>query len=544
MKEAAEVRNPGGPPFRPLTPLLVGAYLSAHVLLDWVSFIHEAPPLNITPWNPAIGLALAFLLVCGPLAIGWVAAALIAADFLVRGLPANLALTAVSAFGVAGIYGLAAWLLRTRCDFDPFLTRLRDLLWLFVVGPGGAMLTAIWFVGFFIAAGWYSWGEFPSFAFRYWLGDMIGIVVLTPMLLIHAWGRRWPPRSRTAAEGVLLGVAIVSCLVLVFRLPPGVEGRLFYLLFLPAIWIAVRHGLEGATLVVVFTQAGLIAGILFEGYGTPAMVSFQLLMLVVAVTTQLLGAVVGERRRIEARLKEQQGVLAHAMRLTEAGEMVSALAHELNQPLTAAISYGRAARKALAGGDGPAPMDLLEKSIAQAERADQVMRGLRSFLRKGDTRQTLVDVPEVIGEMRELAFAETRRRDVRLRIDLTGHLPKVRANRLQLQQVLLNLVRNGIEAAGTVPGGREVAIEIRSPDPATVEFSVRDSGPGIAPEIRDRLFQPFVTTKPSGMGLGLSIGASLIEAHGGRLTARNRPEGGAEFMFSLPAALEEDDDLD
>ena len=243
-----------------------------------------------------------------------------------------------------------------------------------------------------------------------------------------------------------------------------------------------------------------------------------------------------ERQRTERRLQELQSELSHVSRLSEMGQMASSLAHEVNQPLTAATNYVEAARLMLAGGGGVA-LDRLTTVIdnvaAQISRATQIIRRLRDFVKKGESAQRGEDLAKVIAEASALALIGARERGVKVAMRSAVSLPPVWIDNVQIQQVIVNLMRNGIEA---MEGSerRELTIASEIGEDSRVWVSIVDTGPGIAPEIADRLFQPFVTTKPQGMGVGLSICRSIIEGHGGKLAMEANPEGGTIFRFSLP----------
>lgn len=272
---------------------------------------------------------------------------------------------------------------------------------------------------------------------------------------------------------------------------------------------------------------------------------------------RLLGVVrdITERKRTEAALRENearlrglQAELLHVSRLSAAGEMASTLAHELNQPLTAAASAAKAARRMLAsspagpiaGADVREAIDLVAD---QALRAGQIIRRLRDFVaRDGDGDRKLEDLAELAEEAGVLALAGARERGVRVGFRFDAGLPPVLVDRIQIQQVLVNLMRNAVEAmaregAGDdAPTRRDLAVTAARVRPDTVAVAVADTGPGLAPGLAERLFDPFVSTKPGGMGLGLSICRSIVEGHGGRLWAEPNPGGGAVFRFTLPAA--------
>ena len=251
---------------------------------------------------------------------------------------------------------------------------------------------------------------------------------------------------------------------------------------------------------------------------------------------------VSARRRAEQRLQELQTELIHVARLSAMGEMASALAHELNQPLTAIINYAQATRRLLEGLDDrrqAALASLLDKTAQQATRAGQIIHRLRQFVAKGETERALEDVNTVVEEASTLALIGAAGKGIAVRRTLAGDLPPVLMDKIQIHQVITNLIRNSIDALGEVER-REIVICTRGPAPGQVEISVTDSGPGLAPEVRARLFEPFVTTKPEGMGIGLSICRSIVDAHGGKLWTSVPQGGGTAFHVGLPAAAARD----
>ena len=245
-----------------------------------------------------------------------------------------------------------------------------------------------------------------------------------------------------------------------------------------------------------------------------------------------------ERQEAERRIQDLQGELLHASRLSVMGQMASTMAHELNQPLTAVTNYLEAGRQLLATGvGGPERInEMMEKAISQAQRAGDVIRRLRGFVSKGETERRVQSLNQLVEEALALALVGARQRGVRTSLELDHAVPPVLVDHVQIQQVVLNLVRNAVEAMEQVER-RELTIGTRvAPEHGMAEVIVADTGPGIAPELADRLFQPFVTTKAMGMGLGLSICREIVEAHQGRLTAAPASSGGTVFRVTLPIA--------
>jgi two-component system, LuxR family, sensor kinase FixL len=241
-----------------------------------------------------------------------------------------------------------------------------------------------------------------------------------------------------------------------------------------------------------------------------------------------------DRQEAERRIEDLQTELLHASRLSVMGQMASTMAHELNQPLTAVSNYLEAARHLLSlGASAPEQIgDLMEKAVAQAQRAGEVIRQLRQFVAKGETERHTQNLNQLVEEALALGLLGARQSGVRVSLELDHDLPPVLVDPVQIQQVVLNLVRNAMEAMEAMER-RELMIATRIAG-EEVEVSVADTGPGIAAELAERLFQPFVTTKKTGMGLGLSICREIVEAHHGHLTTATRSEGGTVFRLRLP----------
>ncbi len=246
-----------------------------------------------------------------------------------------------------------------------------------------------------------------------------------------------------------------------------------------------------------------------------------------------------ERQSTEARLQELQGELIHVSRLTAMGEMASALAHEINQPLAAISNYLKGAGRLIGAGQTDKARIGLDKAAEQALRAGDIIRRLREFAARGETERRVESLPRIVDEAAALGLVGAREQGVIVRFKFDPAIDAVLADRVQIQQVILNLLRNALDAMEGSPR-RELTVRIDSAAGAMAQVSVADTGPGIAPEIEGQLFQPFITTKAAGMGVGLSICRTIVEAHGGRLWPEETPGGGATFRFTLPAVNDGD----
>ena len=247
------------------------------------------------------------------------------------------------------------------------------------------------------------------------------------------------------------------------------------------------------------------------------------------------------RKQAELEVQQQRGELAHLSRVTMLGELSGSLAHELNQPLTAILSNAQAAQRFLAhdNADLNEVRDILADIVAEDKRAGEVIRRLRLLLKKGEVQHQPFDLNEAVREVLKLVRSDLVNQGVAVHTELAPALPAVNADRVQLQQVLLNLVMNACDAmAGGPAGDHKLIIRTGLAGNEGIRVSVADRGVGLAPDNLEKVFEPFFTTKVQGMGLGLSVCRTIITAHGGKLWAANNPERGATFHFTLPASTE------
>jgi two-component system sensor kinase FixL len=319
---------------------------------------------------------------------------------------------------------------------------------------------------------------------------------------------------------------ILTILIFVFALQLDEQVRFFYLLFLPLVWVSARAGLLGSAVAALLIQTGVIAAVHFTGQPPITVFELQTFLITMTIMGLFLGVAVDEREHAEQALHKSQ-------RLAAAGQMAAVLTHEISQPLTALTNYARAGQLLAAAGEAERGRleETLRKLVAESRRTADIVRRLRDFLQHGTIRAESVDLlallERVLASLRE--SAETT--DMPVKVISSAALPMVSADALQIEIVLRNLLRNALQAARQSSTPHEVSVDLTF-DEASVLVSVIDSGHGVRPDQLEQIFEPFETSKATGMGMGLAISREIVEAHKGHLWAE--AEGRGIFRFNLP----------
>jgi two-component system sensor kinase FixL len=502
-------------------------FAPCYIALDWTSYIDPLGPFSITPWNPQPALAVVWMLLGGLRHLPVVLATIFAADVFVRHAPAGYAVTALTSFVLAAGYAGIAAALGSLLGGAVLRSTRHLTLFVSTVVAGIAVIGAA-FIGVLRAARLLDEVPMPDAWLRFWIGDGVGILVTAPLLLAVADAERRAAMLRLARrpESMLQVGALVATLWLIFAGLGGDPSRHFYLLFVPLIWIAARGGLNGAVVATAIVQLGVVLAIGDESAVELPVVELQALVAVLTLTGLYLGVMVDERSRATEELRQ-------SLRLAAAGEMAGAIAHEVNQPLTALSNYGQSALMLLARGG--ASLDqvpaVVAKMLGEAERAADVVRRLRDFFRAGTTRLENVSGQELDDALQRIARQVAGVRQIDLSVNLEPGLPSLYVDRMQIELVLRNLLANAVEA---LRGGGRVRVSASRHGDDRMRLVVKDDGPGISAEARERIFEPFVSGTPTGMGLGLAISRAIAEAHGGSLEARAGAHG--EFHLILPCS--------
>jgi signal transduction histidine kinase len=510
------------------------AFIALYLLFDWATYIDPLYGLNITPWNPDPALGLVFWLRHGRrAALPWFLA-LVGGDLLVRGMPAGMLVTLLSSLWLTVGYGLIGVALRRQFGGGGvFDNRDRLFRWVLIVALG-TLVNDLVYISLLSAAGLIPAGKWGMAVLRFGIGDMVGVLVSMPLIwmLSTAPGRQ---RLRTIvwrAETVSYLALALFVLWMVFGTIATSEFKHFYFLFLPVIWAAFRQGLYGTALMVFALQAGIGALVKWNHAVDIAVPELQMLDAMLALVGFSIGIAVDELRKVAADLKQ-------TLRLAAAGEMAAALAHELNQPLTALATYGKACEYLLERGEaGSSEMlkSAIQRMIAESGRAAEVVRRLRDFFRTGAMKLEPVEAGQLVSGISQQFFSQLREQGVELQVREIPQL-SVLADRLQLELVLRNLIANAIEAVQEQPAGaRRITLSAEKLDSqrGCLQLSVEDSGKGVSAALAARLFEPFVSSKASGLGLGLVLSRAIMEAHGGSLWAEVGDHG--IFRMALPLA--------
>ncbi len=631
--------------------LAAAIYVSLYVAVDWLCYVRPQLGPGITPWNPQAGITLAFLVVYGS---RWFLATAIAASLaavLVRAAPAAGITVYTTSIWIALVYALLAVVVRRARLAVPIESAAAAARFA-GASVAGTLLVAIGYVGSYIGVGEIPVGDALRGIARYWLADLNGVLMLTPLLLqTGALGRALQHARRAGWEIPAQGAVILATLWVIFTLPVAEQLRFFYLLFVPVIWVALRWSWPGALLAVLAIQVGLIVAAEADIH-TPRFIDLQFLMLTLALTALLLGAVVRERagvlrrvaareaeqrallamapdavltvdaggaikmanpaavrlfgrdcgeaqrvrltqllpeinlssaagraaldgrredrsefpaevawarldtptsegflvtvrdvterRRSEEQLRERDAALSRAMRFAMAGELASSLAHELNQPITALVSYLNASE--ILANRAQAVDDRLQSTLGkagrEAMRASEVLHRLRNFYRGGASKREIVNLRALAGVVVAAFQERLRRAGATLVVSAPAMLPEFEGDAMQLEIVLHNLLANAIDAVTRVDATHRRIELSAAHSEGVVTLQVDDTGAGIAPQVAGQLFEPFVTSKSDGMGLGLAISRTLIRARGGELSfTRSSRLGGACFIVRIPVVV-------
>lgn len=515
--------------------LLAILFCIAYVVVDAATDVFAVAPTGSTPWNPQAALALTLIATAGLRFFPVVLIAVLLAELIVRSAPAGFA-SLFSALAVAAVYGAAGFAVQRLTRWTRAAVSVRDLSLLVLIAFAASLAVAILLSLTHAIAGTVAFGALPVVSLKVVIGEALGLIVAAPVLLLlmsGAWRAEAAVMSahrRFGLDLLLAGIGLTLLLFLIFWLRPFDEFRLSYLLFVPTIVIATRHGLFGAAVAVPMVQIGLIATLSISRSQVATAFEFQMLILALALTAMYLGLLSSERERAaqrlagrERELREQRDALSEAQRSAATAELSAALAHDLNQPLSAIGTYAHAARL-LAGRDDTDRATLLralDQISAESARAGRYVRRMRDFFRTGAMHNEAVEVQALIERARAHLRDRLDRADIAFETSIEPGLPVLRTDAVQVGAVLDNLLGNACDALSAALPPRRIRVQaarLPGAQPPLLRITVQDSGPGVPAELRPQLFKPLATSKPHGMGLGLALSRSIAERLGGGLS--------------------------
>jgi two-component system, LuxR family, sensor kinase FixL len=513
-----------------VTPILRAiVFLVLYVALDRVGYFSPLYQLNVTPWNPAPALGLLYVIRRGRFAAVLFFLGIVASEIIVRGVPGNLGIVlAIGCVMVVG-YSVIGYLLKRYFPGGGLFSDRDGLLRWSAIVIFGSLANSLLFVLILLLSGLLPLADWGDAVTRFWIGDAVGIFVTMPLfwwlqdrshrILFYRSLLHWETMAYSALAAAVLWIAFVA--------HPEANFRYFYVLFLPLVWAASRQGLVGAVFCASVLQLGVLGAGLLQQSPEISLFELQMRAFLLALVGFLIGVAVDEQRRSAIELR-------NSMRLAAAGEMAGALAHELNQPLTALTAYCSACEQLLERGGNDAQLrNVIKRMVSEAGRAADVVRRLRDFFRTGATHLERISLQELI----ETATVSFHKLATAKGVDFSvGAIPCafIRADRLQLEVVLRNLLANAFEAVHepTASQGR-VMLAAAVKEGNRIVIEVTDNGPGLTASLAAQIFEPFTSTKSSGLGLGLAISRSITETHGGSLTVEVGRHGCFHLMLPI-----------
>ena len=506
----------------------VGYCLTA-LAFDWLSNIGLYRGLGVTPWTPASGLAVAFSYIYGTRGLVPIALAELLILLITNKAGFSFGIILLLTISSAATWLVGGAILRSMPEFEPRLGSVQALLRLILIAVALSAISSMIYVAALSASNFIGEANLFPVTWRLLVGHLVGILVVAPIpLMLHA-GWRLPRITPTRLLQILV---LLAALWVIFTYRAATAYQLFYLLFLPLLWISIRDGIGGAAVMLNIAQVGIIFGAQFRNDIIPSTGSLQILMITLALASLLVGAVVTDRQAAGQRLRDQHAALSRALRLRSAGETAAAISHQINQPITAISTYAAVARDALERNDSELARTTLAKLSEECERAAAVAKSIRDLVKQGSLSSAPTRIQDVVESTRRIHSAELSSLDIALEVDIPPNLPVILADRIQLEQALDNIVTNSLEAIRDANRGSRIKIRAVV-EQAELILEVEDDGPGFAPGLDALATTPFMTTKHNGSGLGLAIVRSVAEAHGGSLAIIPR-NSGACIRLRLP----------
>lgn len=493
-------------------------YAVAYVAADFLSQRYAAGAPSISFWNPAAGLGFILVGMHGRRFAVIIPFVALFSSLLLKQDSEPLGIAALEGLIVGGAYALAArFLASPGSRFEARLESVSSLLILLVTAVVSSATAAVGYFSMLTLADSITLDAALGLAVRYWIADLIGIAIVVPLGLIFLQRRLTLHVTATAASQLFVTVLL---LIIAIRFREYGRFPYFYFLFFPVIWIALVSGIEGVAGTLGLIQIGMLVAVAFLKMDYLDVSDFQARMVALTATGLVAGALVTERRLFEEGTRKRQEALAQVAMRGGMGELGAAIAHEVNQPLSAAGVFAGLVVDSLSAETlrDQSTLENAKKVVRQIERGSQVIKRLRALVKLSKDDQVSTDVGTLLEEVKELAHADATRQCIELRISVDGRLPRITVDRLQVEQALLNIVKNAMDAITSANSAeRIVAMYGRESTKGGIEIGVIDTGPGFPAGFSLDRLQPFTSKKDDGLGVGLALCRSIAAANGAEL---------------------------
>lgn len=497
--------------------------------------IHMAP---IAPWNPLLGVCVAVALFYPIRGITLAFAGATVSEMLAPQSPMPMTVATlegvITALETAAIVAIAHRIAQTS-SHELLKHRLVGAL---LAAPAVAIISGALYIASLAGIGAIPLINAEDHLIRFWVGSVVGVVIFAPLLAIRLVpGPKEPLSAARILEAVAQIALVVAAVWMAFGVYPQTASRYLFVVFLPMIWIVLRFGMRGAIAMNALVQISMIASLIIANHLDVNATLFQALLLVLASSGLIFGLAVDQSKAATLQLRAREEELSASLRMAATGELAGTLAHELGHPLGAISNYASALNHVIrkVAPDSTEAVSIGAKLTQEILRATDTLHRMREFFKTGALTVERIDLGMIAKDAALLLKDRLARSGISPHIVVQGGPNIILGDEIQLRAVVYNLLVNAIDALKSIPpDARALSLSVRRTDD-WITLQVEDSGAGVANDVRDDIFEPLVTTKEDGLGLGLSMSRSVIHAHGGSILLEDSALGGAKFIVSLPA---------
>ncbi|MGE4064632.1 MAG: ATP-binding protein [Rhodospirillaceae bacterium] len=510
----------------------------ALIALDRLSTLTPIHLQPVAPWNPLVGICVAIAVADRRRGVLLAFTAAMLSGLVASHTPISMMLAALNGLVASALTGGISTLARRVSRRSSHYLVKNRVVSVMLVSPFIVALVGIPFTGALAILRIIAADEMAIHLMRFWVGVVVAIVIFVPLLTMY-WvpGPREPLTFVRTFEALAQAAVVIAAVWLGFGENPQTASRYLFVVFLPMIWIVLRFGVRGAIAMNALVQTGMITSLLLAEHEDVNATLFQALVLVLSASGILFGLAVDQSKSVSLQLRARDEEISAGLRVGTTGELAGTLAHELGHPLGAISNYAAALNHILRKvAPNNADATLIAAKLGQEIlRATDTLQRIREFFRSGKLTLERTDLGAIVKEAMVLLKDRLGYNGISPCIVLQGGSPVINCDHVQLRAVVYNLLVNAIDALKSVkPESRELSVTLtRLAD--QIRLDVEDSGGGVATDVRGDIFEPLVTTKSDGLGLGLTMSRSVVTAHGGTIELGDSKLGGARFIITLPA---------